>query len=121
MKLNGCLREVSKVFQVSMIFSGHFKGGSRKIVGIKVSKRSSKGVSRRFPRCFKEVSRGFKESIKCVSRKFHKKFQGCFKFCFAILLQHESHCSYLSRRRACFFTSIIILLWFGKLEELKNQ
>ena len=54
MKLNGCLREVSKV---SMIFSGHFKGGSRKIVGIKVSKRSSKGVSRRFQRRLMEASR----------------------------------------------------------------
>ena len=45
----------------------------------KVSKRSLKGVSRQFQRCFKENSRAF-----------HKKFQGCsknlsMKFCFAIL------------------------------------
>ena len=36
----------------------------------KVSKRSSKGVSMQFHRCFMEVSSVFKESIKCVSRKF---------------------------------------------------
>ena len=71
---------------VSRILSGHFMGVSRKNVGIKVSKRSSKGVSRRFQRCFKEVSRVLKESVKCVSRKCHKKIKGCFKFCFAILL-----------------------------------
>ena len=80
------------------MFETNFQGVSRKMEGcsecplrvirvsFKVSKRSSKGVSRLFQRCFKEVSRVFKESVKCVSRKFHKKFQGCFKFCFAILL-----------------------------------
>ena len=60
-KLNGCLREVSKVFQ------GSFKGVSMKIERsslsplrvvlwcFKVCKRSSKGVSRQFQRCFKEI------------------------------------------------------------------
>ena len=42
----------------------------------KVSKRSSKGVSRQFERCFKEDSRVLKERVKGVSRIFQ---------CFAIL------------------------------------
>ena len=67
----------------------------------RVSKRSSKDVSRDFQGSFKtfeKVSRVFTESIMCVSRK--TMLQGCFKnvsrkFCFAILLLHESHCNYL--------------------------
>ena len=41
----------------------------------KISKISSKGVSKMLYGRFK----GVRESVKCVSRKFHKKFQGCFK------------------------------------------
>ena len=46
-----------------------------------------------------------------VSRKFKIKvsrvFQECFnEFGFAILLLHESHCSYPSRRRACYRESM---------------
>ena len=51
---------------------------------------------------FQWGSRVFEGSFKDGLRTF----QGCFnnlsmKFCFAILLQHESHCSYSRRRRAC--------------------
>ena len=46
---------------------------------LKVSKRSSKVLSKQFKKCLKEVSRVFKESVKCVSNKFRKKFQGCIK------------------------------------------
>ena len=83
MKLNGCLREVSKVFQgcfqdILRVFQGRlwgepFKGVSRYL-------REAQTV---FQGGFRDVLR---KSVKCVSRKFHKKFQGCFKFCFAILL-----------------------------------
>ena len=51
-------------------FKYDFKGALR------VSKRSSKGVSRDFQKHFMEVSRLFKETVKFISRKFHKKFQG---------------------------------------------
>ena len=70
-----------------------FKGASQ------VSKRSSKGVSRQFQtysRVLKKVSSVFQEN-------FIKSFKNLsMKFCIAILLQHESHRSYPSRRRACF-------------------
>ena len=88
-KLNGCLRKVSKVFQGC--FKGILSVFQRRLWGcferpfrviqwsFKVSKISSKGVSRLFQRCFKDVSRVFKESVKCASRKLHQKFQGCIK------------------------------------------
>ena len=56
MKLNGCLREVSKVLQEC--FQGILRVFKEDCgVSFKVSKGSSKGVSRRFQRCFKNVSR----------------------------------------------------------------
>ena len=79
----GCFKELQRVFQ------GSFMGVSRKIEGC------FNGVLSLFQACLNEVewvfegsfqSGVFKENVKCVSRKFHKKFQGCLKFCFAILL-----------------------------------
>ena len=48
------------------------KGGSREL---KISKRSSKGVSRQFQRCFKEDSR----VLKNVSSGFQENFIKSFK------------------------------------------
>ena len=67
---------------VSRMFQGSFKSVSRKIEGssynslrvilwvFKVSKRSSKGVSRQFQRCLKEDSRVLKK----VSSVFQENF-----------------------------------------------
>ena len=76
--------------------------------------RRLKGVSRQSQRHSKEVSRVFKESVKCVLRNFKQKVSRVFqnvsiKFCFAILFLHESHRSYPSRRRACFFCLLCLL------------
>ena len=52
--------------------------------------------------------------------------KGCFKnllmkFCFAILLLHESHCSYPSRRRAFFLTIYYFrILDFRNIFQVKN-
>ena len=53
------------------MFKGRLRGVPRDLEGLykepsRVSKRSSKGVSRQF----KDVSRVLKESVKCASRKF---------------------------------------------------
>ena len=88
------MKGISRMFH-GRLFLDNFKGDSR------LSKRSSKGVSREFEGSIKDVLRVFKESVKRVLRKFQKKVQGCFKnvlmkFCFAKLLLHGSHRSYLS-------------------------
>ena len=71
------MREGSKEFQ------GSFKGVSRKIEGcaliqgsFKVSKRSSKGVSRQFERNFKEDSRVLKKVSSLSQENFIKSFMG---------------------------------------------
>ena len=47
------------------------------------------------------------KKVPVFQENFIKSFQDCFKnlsmeFCFEIQMQHESHCSYPSRRRVCF-------------------
>ena len=80
--LQGCLKEVEWVFGGSsqgvlilMVFQGRLWGCFKRPLRViqrsfKFSKRSSKGVSRRFQRCFKEVSRVFQESFTMLSRIF---------------------------------------------------
>ena len=69
------------------MFSGHFKGVSRKIVGVLMYLKEVQMV---FQGGFREVLRKFQGGLKKVSsvfqENFKKTFQGCFKFCFAILL-----------------------------------
>ena len=84
------------------MFSGSFKGVSRKFQGcfIKVSKMFHKSfkdeeVSRKFRRCFmifKGVSRVFQGSFKIAFKVFQKSFT-----------LHGTHRSFPSRRRACFY------------------
>ena len=112
------------VFQESFkedrkVFWGSFKGVSRKFQGAK----------KKFQGCFKEVSRVFHESFKEVevSRIFHD-FQGCsgsvskvfqeslkktFRVFQKSLMLHVTHCSFPSRRRACYLTlySLRWLIW----------
>ena len=118
-----CWNKVEWVFEgsfqgVSRMFQGRFKAVWRKIEGssesplrviqgsFKVCKRSSKVVSRRFQRCLKEdsrvlkkVSNVFQENCIKVSMVIQASFNEVY---FAILLYHESNCSYPSRRKACF-------------------
>ena len=107
-------QESSNVFKESFKSAQkRYQGATRKFQGCcknisRVFLRRLKGVSRQSQRHSKEVSRVFKESVKCVLRNFKQKVSRVFqnvsiKFCFAILFLHESHRSYPSRRRACFF------------------
>ena len=57
-KFQGCLKFQGCFEEVLRVFTGNFRG-----------------VSRKFQKCLKEVSRVFQGSFKSVSRKF----QGCFK------------------------------------------
>ena len=62
------------------MFQGSFKGVSRKFPGCfkevsRVFQETFKKVLRELQGCLKEVFRVFHRSLKCVSRKF----QGCFK------------------------------------------
>ena len=83
--MNGCLREVSKVFQGSfneVLRVVHLRlrcvnSPLRVIQGsFKVYKGSSKGVSRQFQRCFKEDSRVLKKVSSVFQENFIKSFKG---------------------------------------------
>ena len=74
--LNGYLREVSKVFQESLI-EGCSESPFRVIqVTFKVSKRSSNCVSRQFQRYFKEDSRVLKKVSSVFQENCIKSFKG---------------------------------------------
>ena len=90
--LKGCLKEVSRVSQRSFndassqgvqvrvkVISSNFNGGTC------IFKRSSKGVSGKLQWCFKGISKKFPRSIKEVSRVFQESFMiaGCFKGVFS--------------------------------------
>ena len=66
-KFQGCSSKIEEHFS--------FKGDSRVSEVQHVCQGSSNGVSRKFPRSFKEVSRVLQECFKGIWRKF----QGCFK------------------------------------------
>ena len=75
----GCFNEVSNMFERS------FSEESSKVVQVRLKSISSsfKGVSGKFPWCFKEVSKRFQGSYKSISRMFQwylekvsKVFQG---------------------------------------------
>ena len=79
------------------MFEKSFNGESRELQGyLRGVQRLFQGVSRQFQGSFEKVLRQFRGFI-----MFFKNVS--MKFCFATLLWHESHRSYLSRRRACFF------------------
>ena len=81
-----CTKKVSRVFQVKLkdVFSS-FKGFQ--------GQWYFKAVSKKFKRCFKEVSRVFQESFKRISRKFQGCFnadEGCFKEVFHRIFERSS-------------------------------
>ena len=63
-KINGCLREVSKVFQ------GSFKGFSVKIKGVSRRPFRVNQGSRKCQVCFKKIQKKFQGYFKNVSIKF---------------------------------------------------
>ena len=76
------------------------------------------GITWMFQRCFKYVLRiqgSFKSASKVFKMQFQKFFKivtGKIKWCqeylkiVFFLLLHGTHCSFLSRRRTCFFTHL---------------
>ena len=84
------------------MFLKTFNDDSRKLQG------HPKEVQRAFQGSFKDILRKFQVCSKKVSSAFQEHFKKSFKnvsmkFCFVILFFHGSHCSYPSRRRACFW------------------
>ena len=121
---------VGVYFFCPMMFQGILKWVSMSF------KKSSMGVWGKFQRCFKEewsvwylylkkvwrvcqgsfkvFSRGVIKSVECVSRIFKKKIKKfstfknlVMKFSFAILLLHDTHCSYPSRKSAYYTRGLL--------------
>ena len=132
-KFQGCFKKVSRVFQ------GSFNCVSRIIQGCFNKVWSFKGVLRNFQGCFKKVSRVFHRSFKGVSWNFHEsgsfmdvtsdswfsrvfpecvkavliKFQWSFNNIFKVskksFMLHGTHCSFPSKRRACWIIRFIFM------------
>ena len=85
----------------SSMFQACFKPVLKKLLGY--FKSASKVLERKLQKFSKDGSRLFKGSFNDISKVFQSSFEGVSrKFCSLIFLLHGTHCSYPSRRRACF-------------------
>ena len=110
-KFQRCFRGVSRKFlgrfkEVARVFQERFKVLPRNIEGcfdrvLSGFQGRLKEVHWVFEGSFKDVSRMFKEVLSFFFQQGFKKVS--MKSWFAILFWHESHRSYPSRRRACYF------------------
>ena len=100
MKLNGCLREVSKVFQgcfqdILRVFQGRLWGETFKGVS-----RYLKEVQRVFQGGFRDVLRKFQGCLKKVSSVFQENFIKSFKGVSSFVLQFCCSMNLIAATRA---------------------
>ena len=94
MKLNGCLREVSKVFQ------GYFQDILRVFQGRLCVSRYLKEVQRVFQGGFRDVLRKFQGCLKKVSSVFQENFIKSFKGVSSFVLQFCCSMNLIAATRA---------------------